>query len=163
MTIPTPPAAVWVHDGLRVGPSAIAGDGLFAAADLPAGTVVLRLGGQVVPTAELDRRIAAADADPAAPYVDTVALGPDAHLVLPPGTAAHCGNHSCDPTLAPAGPYELATRRAVAAGTELTVDYARLSGPGFTLACSCGAAGCRGTITGETRRFPWADDPPPSP
>ena len=69
--------------------------------------------------------------------MDTIALSDDIHLVLPAGTAAHFANHSCDPNLSRSGTYELATRRAVAAGDELTVDYATLSDdPEFTMTCT---------------------------
>ena len=47
---------------------------------------------------------AAADDDDGGGYVDTVAVHPDAHLLLPPGTL-HFGNHSCDPSLWFDGPY----------------------------------------------------------
>src|SRR5438477_12500871 len=150
-----PPASVWVDDRITVAPSTIAGQGLFAAADIEPETVVIRLGGRLVTTDELDRLIAAANADPSSPYVDSVTVAEGAHLVLPPGTVAHFGNHSCDPNLWPVGPYELATRRPVRAGEELTVDYGTLSGaPGFVMACSCGSPQCRGQITSENWRLP---------
>ena len=86
---------------------------------------------------------AAADDDDGGGYVDTVAVHPDAHLLLPPGTARF-GNHSCDPSLWFDGPYALAARRAIAAGDELTLDYGTCStGDGFALDCRCGAAACR--------------------
>jgi hypothetical protein len=94
------------------------------------------------------RLISSGEADPAAPYVDTITIYEDAHLVLPPNTLIHFGNHSCDPTLWHVGPYEVATRRDVAAGQEATIDYGTLSGAeGFELACQCGAPNCRGRIT----------------
>lgn len=45
-----------------------------------------------------------AEADPAAPYVDTITTLDDTHLVLPPSTPIHLGNQSCDPTLWLVGP-----------------------------------------------------------
>jgi hypothetical protein len=150
-----PSADVWVADPVRVGRSAIEGDGLFATADLPAGTPVARLGGRLVTTAELARLIATADADPAEPYVDSVTVAEDAHLVLPPGTMVHAGNHACDPNLWLDGPDTLVTRRPVAAGEELTVDYATLSGAGgLELTCRCGGPACRGRVTGDDWRRP---------
>lgn len=141
------PRDVWVSDVVAVRPSAIAGDGLFAVEDLPMGTLVLRLGGRVVTTAELERLLAVPDG----PYVDTITVGDDAHLVLPSGSPAHYGNHSCDPNLALSGRLEIVTRRPVAAGEELTIDYATLSGaPGFSMPCTCGSACCRGVITSGT-------------
>jgi hypothetical protein len=150
-----PRADVWVAGTVRVGRSGIEGDGLFATAVLPAGTPVARLGGRLVTTAELTRLVAAADADPAAPYVDSVTVTEDAHLVLPPGTMLHAANHACDPNLWLDGPYTLVTRRRVAAGEELTVDYATVSGAGgLDLACRCRGPTCRGRVTADDWRRP---------
>ncbi len=116
--------------------------------DVPADTVVIRLGGTLVSSATLESLIAASDADPDARYVDTITVFEDAHLVLPPNTQIHFGNHSCDPTLWHIGPYELATRRAVASGEEATIDYGTQSGAdGFEMNCMCGASNCRGSVT----------------
>jgi hypothetical protein len=150
---PEPPAEVWVDERVVVGRSAIDGRGLFATDDLPAGTVVVRLGGELVDSATLSRLLAAADPDAA--YIDTIAVDEDAHLVLPPGTTAHFANHSCDPTLWHVGPYELAARRDLRAGDELTVDYGTNSAAaGFAMDCRCGSPVCRRRITSEDWRRP---------
>src|SRR5262245_17355356 len=67
-------------------------------------------------------------ADPGGAYVDTIALADDAHLVLPAGRPNGKGNHSCDPNLWWEGPYDLVARRDIAAGEELTNDYATSAG-----------------------------------
>lgn len=137
-----------------MGDSSIEGRGLLATEAVPAGTIVIRLSGRLVLTAELRALIEAADAR-AAPYVDTITVDDGTHLVLPPGTSAHFGNHSCDPTLWHVGPYELSTRRDLAVGDEATVDYATQSGAaGFVMACHCGTAVCRGRVTSEDWRIP---------
>src|SRR5215469_13736437 len=92
-----PPDEVWVSDTLEVRPSVIEGRGLFAIQHVPVSTVLMRLGGRLVRTCELDELIAAAIADAALPYVDSFSVAGDLQLVLPPGTAAHFANHSCDP------------------------------------------------------------------
>ena len=146
----TPPDVPWVHGAVAVEHSAIAGRGLFARAPLPQGLVVIRLGGRFVGTEELQRLIETSE-----DYVDTLTVFEDVHLVLPPATAAHYGNHSCDPNLWHVGPYEIATRRPVRAGEELTVDYATQTGaPGFSMSCDCGASACRGVVTNEDWRRP---------
>ena len=116
----TPAADCWLHPGIEVRDSPIAGRGLFAGQPYAAGTVVSRLGGRLVSWAELRRLIA----DPEQPYVDTITVSESEHLVLPPRRLNGYGNHSCDPNLWWVGPYELATRRAIEAGEELTNDYA---------------------------------------
>ena len=152
---PSPPADVWVDERVVFRDSTISGRGLFATEDISAGTTVLRLGGRLVDSIELDAMIAATYIDPHLPYVDTITVFEDEHLVMPPGTPAHFGNHSCDPTIWHVDPYELATRRDLRVGDELTLDYATSSGAdGFTMACTCGSAICRGRVTSEDWRLP---------
>ncbi|MGI5284393.1 SET domain-containing protein [Nonomuraea polychroma] len=144
-----PEPGCWTHPHLEVRPSLIAGDGLFATAAIPAGTVVSRLGGRLVTWVELQDLFA----DPAVPYVDTIAAHGDLHLVLPPGRPIGKSNHSCDPNLWWMGPYTLAARRDLRPGEEVTNDYATCTAaPGFAMECRCGAALCRGLITGADWR-----------
>jgi hypothetical protein len=72
---------------------------------------------------------------------------------------AHCANHSCDPSAWHVGPFEVATRRTVDAGQELTIDYATNSGdPSFTMDCTCGSPLCRRVVTGHDWRLPELQD-----
>lgn len=58
-------------------------------------------------------------------------------------------NHSCEPNTGMGGNVLLVSMRDIAAGEELTIDYALFLGdPDFTLDCHCGAAACRGTVRG---------------
>jgi hypothetical protein len=141
---------VWIHPCAEVRPSRVAGDGLFVTTRLDADVVVIRFGGRLVTTAELHQLFsAAAEAE----YIDTVAVGDDTHIVLPPGTIAHSLNHSCEANLWSVSADELATRRPVDPGEELTIDYATISDDAtFRMECTCGAASCRGVITGEDWR-----------
>jgi SET domain-containing protein len=146
---------VSAHPSVHVARSGIEGEGLFATSALAAGTLVLRLAGRLVSTDELDALIAAADADPDAPYVDTTTVDEDVHLVLPPRSIAHYANHSCGPNLWHDGPYDVVARRDIAAGEELTVDYATSAGaPGLRMTCACGASSCRGEVTSDDWRIP---------
>jgi len=147
---PEPPNDVWVHPSVEVRASAIAGQGLFATAPLDAEVVVIRLGGRLVTTTELHRLFTEAADDQ---YIDTFAVGDDSHIVLPPGTTAHYGNHSCEPNLWPINAHELATCRPIDAREELTIDYATISDDaGFELECTCATASCRTVVTGEDWR-----------
>ena len=133
--------------------SPIEGHGLFFIEDVAAGAVVMQLGGRLVTTGHLEALIADADAEPEGSFIDSITIDPDRHLVLPPRTPAHFGNHSCDPSLWHVGPYSLATRRVVVAGEEATIDYATQSGaPGFRMPCRCGTTSCRGAVTSEDWR-----------
>lgn len=120
-----------MHDAIVVGDSPIAGRGLFAHTAIDEGTAH----------------------ETSAHYVDIVTVSEDVHLVLPTGTTVHYGNHGCDPNLWHVGPYDIATRRPVRAGEELTMDYGTQTGaPGFSMPCHCGAADCRGEVTSEDWR-----------
>src|SRR5215470_7399243 len=94
MTVPPEPDC-WLHPDVEVRPSPIAGLGLFATAPIAAGTVVSRLGGRLVSTAVLRDLLAAATCDPGHPYIDTITVEVDLHLVLPPRPPNGYGNHSC--------------------------------------------------------------------
>lgn len=145
---PSPEADCWLHPAVTVAPSPIAGDGLFARAPVPAGTPVSRLGGRLVTGAELRRLLHATVSGGG--YLDTITVAGDAHLVLPAGQPNGKGNHSCEPNLWWGGAYTLVARRDVAAGEELTNDYATSTGePAFTMSCRCGSAVCRGVVTGN--------------
>ncbi|HEY7829522.1 MAG TPA: SET domain-containing methyltransferase [Solirubrobacteraceae bacterium] len=68
-------------------------------------------------------------------------------------------NHSCDPNcgvrLNDGQAFDFIARRAIGAGQELTFDYAmrNFTIDHFPATCLCGAAGCRGSVTG------WKDLP----
>jgi uncharacterized protein len=58
-------------------------------------------------------------------------------------------NHSCEPNLGMGGNVVLVAMRDIAAGEELTIDYALfLADPGFAMDCRCQTAACRGIVTG---------------
>jgi uncharacterized protein len=147
---PVPPADCWVHPDTTVGSSRIAGRGLFATADLPGGTPVVRVGGRLVSTAELHSLFETADA-----YVDSVVLDEDVHLVLPAGNLAHFANHSCEPNLGWSDEFTLVALRDIAAGEELTNDYATSTAdPSFVLMCHCETYRCRQVIEGTDWQIP---------
>jgi hypothetical protein len=132
-----------------VGPSDGAGRGLFATADRPAGTVVSRLGGTLVDTAELGR-LTAAGTSP----VDSLPVDEDLHLLLAPGCDNRFGNHACDPNLGWDGD-ALVTLRDIDEGEELVVDYAMsVSDPDFLLRCHCASYRCRQMVEGTDWRIP---------
>jgi SET domain-containing protein len=63
-------------------------------------------------------------------------------------------NHSCDPNVGWSAD-GLVTMRDVAAGTELTTDYAlSISDPAYLLRCHCQTYRCRQLVTGDDWRIP---------
>ena len=58
-------------------------------------------------------------------------------------------NHSCEPNVGMGGNVVLVSMRDIAAGGELTIDYALFLGdPSFVMECGCGTAACRGVVRG---------------
>jgi hypothetical protein len=62
-------------------------------------------------------------------------------------------SHSCEPNVGVQGQIVFVAMRA-AAGEELTLDYATIDHGAEPMACRCGAAACRGVVSGEDWRKP---------
>ncbi len=59
-------------------------------------------------------------------------------------------NHSCQPNVGFNAAEDFVAMRAIQRGEELCWDYAfGESNPKFRMRCRCGAAGCRGVVTGR--------------
>ena len=132
--------------------SSIEGRGLFAREPIRAGEVVAVKGGAV-----LDRAAFEAIRDEVTPA--EIQIGDD--LFIAPRTAAEVPatmlnlNHSCEPNVGVRGQITFVAMRDVAAGEELTIDYAMIDGdPAERMDCACGAPGCRGVVTGDDWRRP---------
>jgi hypothetical protein len=61
-------------------------------------------------------------------------------------------NHSCDPNIGVQGQIVFVALRQIAAGEELTHDWATTDDDDYSLTCRCGATACRGVITGKDWR-----------
>lgn len=123
-------------------PSSIEGTGLFALRDFEAGeTILVRSEREVTYAAPL--RLELGEQPAHCDYLDggrTVHLGaPERHL-----------NHSCEANAyireLPDGGHEIAARRAIAAGEEVTNDYSMNSSGAGAWPCRCGSPQCRGEI-----------------
>lgn len=64
-------------------------------------------------------------------------------------------NHSCNPNAGIRGQISLVAMRAIAAGEEITFDYAMAdSTPYDEFPCACGAPTCRGQVSGDDWQRP---------
>ena len=95
---------------------------MFATEALREGTIVARLRSRIVDDATLGELFADGAAEDG--YVDTIMIDDDQNLVLAADQLIHFCNHSCDPSLWHLDTETIASRRAVSAGEELTIDCA---------------------------------------
>jgi uncharacterized protein len=63
-------------------------------------------------------------------------------------------NHSCDPNVGVQGNIVFVAMRDVDAGEELCLDYALIDDYDDRMGCRCGAASCRGVVTGKDWQRP---------
>jgi SET domain-containing protein len=134
-----------------VRPSRIVGRGLFADAPIAEGEIVCVKGGHLVSKAEFAKYKGVAN-EAELQIADDLFLTPvseaefeDLMMFL---------NHSCEPNVGIQGQIVFVAMRPIGAGEELTLDYATIERPAESMACQCGAAGCRGVISGEDWRRP---------
>jgi D-alanine-D-alanine ligase-like ATP-grasp enzyme len=123
---------------------------MFAARDLPTGTVVFEGEGKaqrIITRSCVDRTWSPADREVFYRYAYPIT--PDVFVMWdtePSGWAPQ--NHSCDPNTVFVG-LNLVAQRDIRAGEELTVDYATFYDQHMTpFDCSCGSPCCRGLIVG---------------
>jgi uncharacterized protein len=134
-----------------VRPSRIAGLGLFAAAPIAAGEIVCVKGGHLLTTAEFaNHKGAASEAE--LQIADDLFLSPVSEAEFE-GLMMYL-NHSCEPNVGVQGQIVFVAMRDVAAGEELTLDYATIDHDTEPMTCRCGAAACRGVVTGRDWQRP---------
>jgi uncharacterized protein len=63
-------------------------------------------------------------------------------------------NHSCDANIGMRGEITFVAMRDIRAGEELTHDWCTTDDDDYSIACKCGAAKCRGTLTGKDWQRP---------
>ncbi len=131
--------------------SAIVGRGLFANREIAKGEIVCVKGGHLLTTAEFARyKSVANEAD----------LQIAADLFLAPVAREEFEdvmmflNHSCEPNVGIQGQIVFVAMRAIAAGEELTLDYATIDHDCEPMVCHCGATSCRRLVTGQDWQKP---------
>lgn len=144
--------ASWVSPGLSTQPSRIHGRGLFTHRPISKNEVVVRLGGVLFRLEDV--RAGRVNSDSVTGFSDDLYLGP---RPAPTRPLDEYINHSCDPNVWLSDATTLIARHAIAAGDELTVDYATWEideNWRFPPPCTCGAGVCRTVITGQDWRKP---------
>jgi RimJ/RimL family protein N-acetyltransferase len=142
--------AGWTDPRVRGGASTIERSGLHAAEPIRSRETVFVWGGGTV-TSDAELRAVAASG----PRYSCAAIGENQHILWAaddPDAAAGPGgaNHSCDSNLWMLDERTVAARRDIAAGEELTLDYALFTvAPDWRMECRCGSALCRGVVTGN--------------
>ncbi|MHB8597560.1 MAG: SET domain-containing protein [Ktedonobacteraceae bacterium] len=139
----------WYDARVEIRSSLIQGGGMFACRPIQAGEIVAIIGGTVMTEDEFHAYIATT------PRFNATQIGEHLHLVdliQIPETVAGSINHSCDANLWLHDEVTIVARRAIAAGEELTLDYALTTvEPQWQLdqPCQCGTIACRHTVTGN--------------
>lgn len=129
---------------LRVSP--IHGRGLFAREAIEKDEVVMIKGGHIISRATLAK---------IAPVLGPAEVQIGDYFYISPVTpeeregAMLYSNHSCDANLGLRGEITFVAMRAIAPDEELTHDWATTDNDDTSTQCLCGAANCRGTVTGK--------------
>jgi SET domain-containing protein len=135
----------------RIAASPIEGQGLFARCRIRRDEIVAIKGGHVYDA----RTLARVKARIAVSYIQ-IADG----FFIGALTAAEVRrnkmfiNHSCAPNLGIRGQLLFVARRDIAAGEELTYDWAMEEHGASRTRCRCGARGCRRVLTGRDWKIP---------
>jgi hypothetical protein len=140
------PNLSYISPRAAVRDSPIHGKGLFAIGPVGKGEVVCVKGGYIFDRARLRSMpdwYRAAEIQ----IAEDLFIGP-LHQEEREGSMIF-SNHSCDPNLGVQGQILFVALRDIAVGEELTHDWAMTDDDDFELECCCGAATCRGIITGK--------------
>ncbi|MEM7293864.1 MAG: SET domain-containing protein-lysine N-methyltransferase [Pseudomonadota bacterium] len=136
---------------IKVSDDTLAGRGVVAAEPISLGEVVAIKAGHIVDRQTVEKITA---------ELGDFSLQIHDDFYLTPTTAEEVDqttifiNHSCDANVGFQGSNIYVAIRDIAAGEELCHDYAMARTDGYTLNCHCGAAECRGTVTGDDWRLP---------
>jgi SET domain-containing protein len=135
----------------RIADSSIHGKGLFARRRIRKGEVVAIKGGHVYDA----RTLARAKRRIAASYIqiaDGFFIGALTAAEVPRNKVFI--NHSCEPNLGIRGQIVYVALRDIAAGEEVTYDWAMEENVATRTRCRCGARRCRGVLTGRDWTIP---------
>lgn len=139
----------YISPKAAVKPSPIQGRGLFAVEPILRDEIVCVKGGHIFDRRRLEElapRLGPAEIQ----IAEDLFIGPVAEEERE-GSMIF-SNHSCEPNICVRGEITFVALRDIAAGEELTHDWATTDDDGYEMECRCGAAVCRGTVTGQDWR-----------
>ena len=142
-TAPSPARPAYQKFGVLVQPSAIDGQGAFAAEAIPARLKIGEIRGESISVADARIRATRSERIMIVELSDKKAI--DFSKSADP---MRFTNHSCKPNarlVIRNGRVEFYANRAITLGEEITVDYGETHHEG-RLRCQCGAPGCRGAL-----------------
>ena len=134
----------------RLGPSPLGGQGLLATEPIPRHELVAIWGNRIMDTAEMLDLPEHLQDFPVQVWYDQFSGPMDDDEIEP----VDYMNHSCAPNCGVRGSVVVVARQDIAIGEELTFDYGTTDTDRWTLECGCGAATCRGRMTGDDWRDP---------
>jgi hypothetical protein len=129
--------------------SAIHGTGLFAVEPIAEGEIVCVKGGYIFNRRRLDSM---------PDWYRTAEIQVAEDLFIGPLEESEregsmiFSNHSCEPNIGVRGQIVFVAMRDIAAGEELTHDWATTDNDDYTTECNCGAPTCRKVLTGKDWR-----------
>ncbi len=144
-------AFAWFSPKVEIYDSRIQGTGLVARQVISEGELLVVKGGHLFDRArrdELEKTLGPSEIQ----IDDDLFIGPEHPDER--ASAMMYLNHSCEPNVGVVGQISFHAMRDIAVGEELTFDYATGDDDDWTMDCLCGAADCRGMITGQDWRKP---------
>jgi hypothetical protein len=145
------PSLSYISPKAAVQSSPIHGRGLFATAPIAKGEIVCIKGGYILTRDVLSAMpewYGGADI----PIAHNLYIGPlrqeerEGSMIF--------SNHSCEPNIGVQGQIVFVAMRDIAAGEELTHDWATTDDEDYRMECRCGAATCRKIVTGQDWQKP---------
>lgn len=138
----------WIHPGLGVVDIPGRGYSVIATEDIADCTTLAVFGGKVITSEEFGLL---------SPEMQNYPYQIDSELFLSPVDLNDVGigerlNHSCNPNAGFRGAIHLTAIRDIAAGEQVTIDYAMCvssDDDAFVMECNCGSILCRKRITGQ--------------
>jgi uncharacterized protein len=139
----------WLTSRAQLRDAGRKGRGVFAQEPIARGETVAGFGGQVFAGADFDRL----DHDRRS---HSIQIDRDLYLVSPAVLdPADYVNHSCEPNAGLLGNVLVVAMTDIAVGEEICFDYAMCDADDYDeFVCECGAAGCRGLVTGADWKRP---------